>query len=308
MPIQALPYVSLLGLLFGSTLVASRFSVGQYAPTAYIGLRLLLASFGHLAVYAFTRNHRWPTDRRLWKHAIILGVLGTAIPMTGIVTSLQYQSSGVTSLLLTTNPAITVLLAHFMLTDEPLTRRKGFGIALALSGAMMLIILGESGLPDVSGASPLGYGLVLGAMVFASLSAIYVRRFMQDMDGFDIASIRMFAAAAVVMTLELLTGGLDLSAVNGQGYLALGFAALVGTFLGQYMAIYNVQRFGASASAITAYVIPVVAAIGGVLVLGETITPGMIAGMVVIIVGIAVLNERRKPQNTGNPIPAGAGD
>ena len=29
----ALPYVLLLGLLFGSTLLVSRFSLGQFAPT-----------------------------------------------------------------------------------------------------------------------------------------------------------------------------------------------------------------------------------------------------------------------------------
>lgn len=95
----------------------------------------------------------------------MLGVLGTAVPMTFIVSSLQYQSSGITSLLITTNPAITVVMAHFFLSDEKLDRQKIIGVLLALGGAVMLAALGESGLPDVTQANPIGYALVLTAML-----------------------------------------------------------------------------------------------------------------------------------------------
>jgi drug/metabolite transporter (DMT)-like permease len=294
MTLQSLPYIVFLGFLFGSTLIASRFSVGQFSPTTYIWLRLALASLGHLAVYALLTRRKWPRDRQLWQRAAFLGVAGTAIPMTGIVSSLVYQSSGVTSMLLTSGPAFTVLMAHFTLGDERLTVRKSAGVALALSGALLLAILGESGLPDVARASPLGYGLVLGAMVFASAGTIYARKYLQPYDAFDVASIRMFAAALAVMPLSLLFVGFDLGEVNTNGFLALGWAAVVGTFAGQLLAFYIIQRFGATPSALTAYVIPIIASIGGALVLDEAITPGMLAAMVLIVLGISLLNERRR--------------
>ncbi len=299
MPIQALPYVMLVGFLFGSTLIASRFSVGQYAPTTYISLRLLFASLGHVTVYLLLRGRRWPVDRHLWRHAAALGAIGTAIPMTCIVTSMQYQSSGVTSLLLTTGPALTVLLAHFLLPDERLSWRKSIGVALALGGAALLVLQGSSGLADTP-ASPIGYGLVLLAMVFASLSSIYIRRYMRDMDSFDVASIRMFTAALVVVPLSVLTIGFDLSQVTGAGYGALAWASLVGTFTGMMLAVYLVQRFGATASSMPTYVIPIVAGIGGVLVLGETFSPDMLRGMMIIVAGIAVLNQRGE---ASTPVP-----
>jgi drug/metabolite transporter (DMT)-like permease len=291
MTLQALPYVSLLGFLFGSTLIASRFSVGQFEPVTYIGLRLTMASLGHAAVYTLARRRRWPAGRRLWRHAVVLGVLGTALPMTAIVTSLQYQSGGITALLVTTSPALTVLLAHFFLPDEALTLRKGAGVVLALGGAALLALRGESGLPDVSQASPVGYGLVLLAMALGSSMTIYARKYMRDLDAFDVASVRMFAASLAIMPVSALSVGFDLHAVDGQGYLALIYAAMVGTFAGFMLAFYNIQRFGATASAMTAYVIPVVTGIGGLLVLGETITPAMLVGMGVILSGIAIINQ-----------------
>jgi drug/metabolite transporter (DMT)-like permease len=293
MSVQAIPYIVLLGFLFGSTLIASRFSVGQFHPTTYIGLRMVLASLGHIAIYTFGfRNRSWPRDLRLWGHAAVLGIFGTAVPMTSIVTSLQFQSAGLTAVLLTTGPAITVIMAHFFLTDESLTWRKSTGVALALGGALLLALRGENGLPDVIQASPIGYILILVAMICASIMAIYARLHMRDLDAFDVASVRMFAATLTVVPLSLLFVGLNLEAVDGQGYFALSYAALVGTFSGMLLAFYLIKRFGATTQAMSLYVTPAVAGLGGALVLGERITVGMLIGTVLIVLGISLINQR----------------
>jgi drug/metabolite transporter (DMT)-like permease len=56
--------------------------------------------------------------------------------------------------------------------------------------------------------------------------------------------------------------GFDLQAFATQGYFALSYAALVGTFSGFMLSFYIIKRFGATASAMTAYVIPIVAGAG----------------------------------------------
>lgn len=302
---QALPYVVLLGFLFGSTLVVSRFSVGQFQALTYIGLRLSLAGLCHAAIYTLSKGRRWPRGRQLWGRSAVLGLFATAIPMTAIVSSLQFQSSGLTSVLITTGPALTVLLAHFLLPDEPLTRRKSLGVLLALSGAILLAIRGESGLPDVERANPLGYMLVLGAMVCASASTIFARRYMCDLDTFDVASVRMWVAALAIMPLSLILAGFDFSQVTGQGYLAVLYAAFVGTFTGLILAFHNIQRFGATASAVAAYIIPIVASLGGVLLLGETITAGMALGMSLIIGGVSLINQRARQAHQQASLPPG---
>jgi drug/metabolite transporter (DMT)-like permease len=40
------------------------------------------------------------------------------------------------------------------------------------------------------------------------------------------------------------------------------------------------------------FVIPLVATLGGALLLGEHVTPGMLAGIVLILAGIALVNQR----------------
>lgn len=288
---KSLPYVTLLALIFGSTLIVSRFSVGQYASLTYVSLRMLIASLCHVAVYALGSDRVWPRDRRLWRHAPVLGVVGTALSMSLIVSSLQYQSSGVTSLLLTAAPAITVLLAHFFLPDERLNGRKLLGVALAISGAAALVLLGESGLPDVQQANPLGYLLALGGILAASIGTVYARRTLVDFEAMDVSSVRMWTAAAAVLPVAYLVSGLDLSQVQPSGYLALLYAGLIGTFGGMLLDFRIVQQFGATAAAITANIIPIFALLGGWLFLDEQITAPMIAAMLLIVGGVTIITR-----------------
>jgi drug/metabolite transporter (DMT)-like permease len=196
--------------------------------------------------------------------------------------------------LLTAGPAITVLMAHFFLADESLNWRKTVGVGLALGGALLLAVRGESGLSGVNQTSPIGYGLVFLAMLCAGGMTVYARRFMRQFDSFDVASIRMLVAAITVMPLSVLLVGVDLQNVNAQGYFALGWAALAGNFAGMLLAFYNIKHFGATASAMSLYVIPAVAGLGGVLILNEQITAGMLAGLILIGLGIALINQREK--------------
>jgi drug/metabolite transporter (DMT)-like permease len=290
---QALPYVLLVGFLFGSTVIASRFGLGQFDPITYLGLRAVLASLGYGVVYAVGRRRRaWPTDPNLWRHATLLGILGTTVPMACFLYALQYLSSGMSTILLATGPALAVLLAHFFLDDETLTLRKGVGVTLALGGALLMATRGESGLAGVGRANPLGYGLIFTALVFGNGMAIYARKFMRQFDAFDVASIRMLVTAVLVMLLAVLFVDIDLRPVNGQGYLVLVYAALVGNFAAMYFAYHNLKRFGVTAASMTDYVTPVVATLGGMLVLKEQVTGGMVVGMALVVLGIVLVNLR----------------
>jgi drug/metabolite transporter (DMT)-like permease len=277
----------------------ARFGLAQFNPFTFVGLRLALACMAHLGVYLVDRRRQWPTDRLLWRRAALMGVLGTAVPMTTLLLSLQYQSSGVTSIFITTAPAITVLMAHFFLADERLTGRKIIGIALALGGALLLVLQGESGLPDASQASPIGFALVLVGMMAGSAMAIYARKYLRSFDAFDVATTRMVVATLFMAPIVLFFTGLDFSQVTAEGYFSLVYTALVGAFAGLLLEFYIIKRFGATAAVMTAYVIPVVATVGGALFLDERITLIMLGGMALIALGIAIINQRRRTVRRG---------
>jgi len=286
---SAVPYVLFIGLLFGSSLVVSRFSVGQFDPRVYTSLRLAIAAGLHLAAYLFIGSRAWPRSLYLWKHAAVLGIIGTAIPMTSVILGLQYQSSGVTSLLLTLNPAITVVLAEIFLQDENLTRMKVVGVLIAFLGAGLLLLRGETGLASFAQADWRGYAWTGLGILSSAVGGVYAKRFLGEADGFDVASVRMFSAAIAINLIVIFTVGYDLSRVVNSGYVALAYATF-STFFGFIISFRIIQRFGATVSSQTSYIIPIVAATCGALFLGEIVTWPMVAGMAVIFLGLALLN------------------
>lgn len=297
---SALPYVLLTGLLFGSSLIVSRYAVGQMEPTTFVWLRLALSSAAFVVAYTISAARRGPRrpprGRTLWRDGVLLGIFSTAVPMVGTISSLRYLSAGLSALLLTISPAVVVLLAHFMLPDERLTSRKAAGIGLALAGAALLVLRGESGLPGVAG-SPIGYALALGAILSDSLMIIYIRRRCTDHDTFDLSAARTLVGVLVVASLSLLFVGFDLSAVTRAGAAGLFYSAASSSFGGLMLFLWVNQRFGATSASLSSYVIPVVAAVGGVLLLGERITPVMATGTALIVGGIVALN---RPEAAGD--------
>ena len=287
---KALPYVGLLSLFWGTNVVASRFGIGDFDPYVFIALRLSIASAAFWLVFLLQRRS-FPGDRALVGHAAVSGVIGVAVPMTLFILSLQYQSSGMASIYVSITPAVMVDAAHLLLPDEPLTVNKSMGVALALSGSLFLALRGESGLADVGRASPLGFSLVLIGLCSEVTNAIFVRRRMRSMDPVAVTGIRLLAGALVTGLLAFWVGDMDWRAVTGPGYASLAYAAIVGALGGQFMAFYVTRRFGATAFSLTAYLIPVVATVFGVLILGEIVTWGMAVGVLLIGTGVYLINR-----------------
>ena len=137
---------------------------------------------------------------------------------------------------------------------------------------------------------------MIAAMLLGSVIVIYTRKHMTTFDSFDVSSIRLFTAAIFVIILSSLTIKTDLTQVNLQGYIALFYAALGGTFFGMILEFFIIKHYGATAGVMGSYVIPIVASIGGLILLNEKITLGMILGMLLIMGGISIINQRKSPK------------
>lgn len=287
---QALPYVFLLSFFWGTNLVASRFGIGEFEPFQFITLRLLIA-LAFFVPFVVASQGGFPTDGKLWRNAAVSGIFGVAIPIPTFIWSLQFQSSGVASLYVTTLPVMIVIAAHFFLPDERLSLLKGVGVSSALCGALFLAFRGESGLAEIERANPLGATLVLLGLVSETFNTMFVRRNMQGLDPNQVTVIRLLTAAVVVGTITVLFGEVTVSTISRAGYFSLAYASLIGALGGQFLAFYIQRRFGATAFSLQSFLVPVVAIISGALILDEIITRTMIIGMILIGSGLYLINR-----------------
>ena len=287
---KAFPYIALLGFFWGSNLVAARFGTGEFSPFFFIALRLMIATLCFLP-FMVTGGRTFPTNKQTWKLAMFSGLLGVAIPMSAFILSLQYMSSGLVSIFVTTAPAMIAIAAHFFLPDEKLAPFKWIGVGLALLGSVFLVGLGESGLSDVSRVNPIGPLLIAFGLISDAANTVFVRRNMRDQDTVQVTGIRLFTGALLLIILSLTFESVSFEGVTGWGVFSLVYAALIGAVAGQFMAFYIMQKYGAISFSMVSFVVPIVATLLGVLLLGEIVTWGMGIGVILIAAGIFVLNR-----------------
>jgi drug/metabolite transporter (DMT)-like permease len=79
-----------------------------------------------------------------------------------------------------------------------------------------------------------------------------------------------------------------LASMNMTAWLAVGFVVVFGTFLATSAWNYALGSMDSSIAGVFLYVQPVVAAIGGVLILGERLTWPLLLGGALIILGVAI--------------------
>ncbi len=252
-----------------------------------------MASVSLTIVYIINQSREWPKGSEIWRHGFVLAIISTVVPMLSFVGALNYLSSGVTSIINTTGPAFTVLMAHFLLQGESLTKRKIVGVAFAFSGALMLALRGETGLDTVGQANPIGYVLVFLGLFSVSSSTIYVRRYAKKSDSFDLTSTQIFIGALILLPIIFLTGGVQITNLDGWGIFSVGYGGLIGTVAAFWLFFYSVGRFGAIAGAMIPYIVPIAATLGGALVLDEKITVGTLVGMGIIGLGIGIINSEK---------------
>ena len=287
--IAALPILFISGIIFGSNLVVSRFSLGQFQPLAYISFRFLIASVCYFLLFVFVKDHKFPSDPKIILHGCIYGIIGTTIPLSCSVYSMKYLSSGVTSLLITMNPVLTVLFAHYMLQDEPLTRYKFFGAIIALGGASLLILQGENGLPEINSTNWIGYIWIIPVVLGLAYASVYARKYLSKINSIDGAAIRIFISAISITPLALLTNSYNFEKVQLNGILVLLYVSIIGTFLAFFLNFYIVKKYGATVVSITTYISPISAAALGAIFLNEEITLLIVVGMMIIFCGIAIM-------------------
>ncbi len=296
---RQLGMASLLSTAFGSGLVSIRLGVAHFPPLTFTALRLIIvvSSFGVLLA-ALGRRVRG--DGRFFARLFLVGALGVGVPFITASFALRLISSTLFSILLNMTPVLSVVLAHVILPDEHLTRRTAAGVALAVVGAS-LVVWGSAGTAQ-GRMVPVGHwgGVALTALntLSISLSNVLLRRWFRRDDIWTVSAVQLVAALALALPLALLFDGLPrLSGIAWQGWAALGWAAFVGCLVGYLTSFFIILRFGVTAAAVSSTGTPLVAALIGVLWLGEQFSLLMGIGALLVIGGVLAVNlTRRAPQ------------
>jgi drug/metabolite transporter (DMT)-like permease len=292
--------ILLAGFALGSNVVMIRLGMekADLPPMLLVSLRFAITTLA-FATTLITLRRKVPRSPRVWFDLIIAGIGNTAIPVIAFTYALAYISSGVLGILMALYPMLTAVLAHFAFEDERLSPRRLSGLALGLSGALILVLTGTTGLEV--GGDLRGYLLASVGIILGSVSVIYMKRRLSDEDSIVVTAGQVLFSLPLVIVLALIApdvpvtsplyeAAMPLNVITATGWLVIIYTALVGSYLGYLILFVLIKRYGATSGALPGYVIPVVAGLMGAVLLGEIINPPLVLGAALVLMGVFLVS------------------
>jgi len=218
------------------------------------------------------------------------GIMGQALGDTLYINALGFL--GVARTFPITNsvyPFATFLLAVALL-GETMTWALPIGGVLIVAGITWIVL--EQRRADAAASVRVelvrGVALAIAAAIAWATATVWLRGQQGNLDAIGAASLRIPAASVAVMATIALTGNgqRPLREVTGRSIAIVAAAGVIGTGLGSLLFIYAVEDLGAARTAFITTSAPVFALPMGVLFLAERITPRILLGTLVTILGI----------------------
>ncbi len=279
--------------LWSTGWVMARYVAPHADPLTFLSVRFSLAAVALLVICLVLRTN-WPTTRANWGHAIFSGVLLHGIYLGGVWWAINAGvPTAVSGLIAALQPLLTALAAP-LVVGERLSRLQWAGIIFGLVGLLIAIVprLAVLHWSEVGAALiPLLVNVV--AMAGVTAGTIYQKRFLQSEGLRSTAMLQYIGAVAFVLPLALLTEDMHID-WNVHIFVALAWSVLALSIGSILLLLYLIRRGQVSRAASLIYLVPPAVAVEALLLFGERLTPAMILGTVIVVVGVYLTNHPRE--------------
>ena len=277
-----------LGIIWGSSFLLIKIGVEELTPLQLVAVRIGVAAVAMLLTLYLSRL-RFPRDRASVLGLIVTGVFNTAVPFALITWGEQRIDSGLTTVLNSTVPLFSLVIAHFALRDERITVLKVIGLVTGFVGVVVLAGR-DAGQGGVDNNLVRQGAILLAALCYAG-TTVFVRRSLRHLEPLVVSGGALVSAAVVVIAAALLADGVpDFGRVSGNvaaSVLALG---LVNTYIAYLLFYWIIDRWGATRATLVTYIMPPVGLALGVGFLGEVLDAPLVVGALLILAGVVLVN------------------
>ena len=274
---------AILTLIWGTTWAAIRIGLEGIPPFTGVAVRFGIAAIV-LLIAARVRGVRLgalPGERWLW---VANALLAFCISYGVVYWCEQWVPSGLASVLFSAFPLFVAVLSHFMLPEERLTLRGAVGVLLGFAGVAVIFSqdLSLLGGPQVALASV----VFLLSPLASAISQVVIKRWGKGIHPFSLTAVPMAITAVVMGGVAFLTEREARFTFDAVSISTLLYLALAGSAVTFSLLYWLLARLSATRVSLVAYTIPVVAVCVGAIFLGEVITPRIIVGAVMVLLGV----------------------
>lgn len=266
-----------------------KIAVQEVGPITLVAFRVLFGLLFGVVVILFQRVHL-PRTFKDWSPLLLLGVTNVAIPFFLISWGEQSIDSAVAAILDATVPLFTILIAHFLLHDDKMTVQKVTGLLIGFAGVVILM----SKDIGASFGSILGQLAVVLACIFYAGSSVFARRTTEDTPGILRSAGPLLSATAIMWPATFFLESPLKVPHQGVTWIALLFLGVFGSGLAFVLSYYLLHEIGPTRTSMVTYLFPIGGVLLGVIFLNEKLSWQLLAGTILVIASLAVVNWKQK--------------
>lgn len=278
----------ILGVIWGGSFLAIRLALNEVPFVTSVAHRVFWAAL-ILWAYVLIRRLPIPRDRNVWIGLLGMGLLNNVIPFSLMAWGQLYIPTGLTSVFNAGTAVFGVIIAALILGDERLTTRKIIGSTIGFFGVATAIGLDSLRNFDITSLAQLA---VIGGTISYAFAGVWARLTLKGLTP-QVAAAGMLTGSSLIMVpAAFLIDGTPSFALSPTAFGAIAYYVIFAT-AGAYLLYYRILAAAGSANTmIVTLLIPPVSIVLGAIVLNETLSPNVYAGLALLALGLIILDGR----------------
>jgi drug/metabolite transporter (DMT)-like permease len=278
--------VAIFCLLWSSAFSAAKLALLDCPPLILLTARFLIAAVVMLGAAAVTGASWRKLGRRDLVALAVLGIANNALYLGLNYIGMRSISSGLSALIVSTNPVLTALLAAFVL-DERMTWRKAAGLLLGVGGVAFIVQGRIAGGVD----SPVGILFTLGALVSMVGGTILFKRLAPNGGLWIGNGVQNLSGGLVLVPFAFTLESVSEVTPSWPLIISLAYSALLVSVVGYLLWFYLLTRSGATAASAYHFLMPPLGMMFGWLILGEHVAVADLIGIIPVALGIYLVTR-----------------
>ena len=268
-----------LAALWGSSFLFIEIALRDLAPSTLILLRMASGAVTLAVWIAATGTPFGGLRRYVWPLAL-LGLVNTAVPFFLIAWGQQYIDSGLASIFNASAPLFTALFALGYDRSQRSTGMRLVGILVGFTGVVLLVGFELSG----SERAVVGGLAVVGAAACYGIGGLYAGRRFAGLP----PSLVAFGALLWSTAFTLPFGAAQATVPGWESILSVLYLGVAATGAAYLLYFGLIAGAGASKAVLVTYLVPSLALGYGAVFLDEKVTAVAIAGLALVLAGVAL--------------------
>ncbi len=280
---------TLVYLVWGSSFLVARIGVIDLPPLLFTSLRSLIAGSLLLGL-ALYRGSRLPTTALEWKQIAFFALVLIALSSGSSTFALKYIASNEVALLNASMALWIAGLGTLGVKGQKLSVQSLIGLCIGFVGVALLVWPQAMRLTQHVGWQLL---VLVAACIWASGTIVY-RNTTLLIGPIAFNAMIMLVGGVMLGVAGIATGELPDWRWEWRGMSAILFLAVFASALTYTAFTWLMKNARTDRVATFAYVNPAIATLLGWVVLGETLTPRQMLGMLVVLAGVVLVSMPRR--------------